>query len=142
MRIRLKNAFHDRVYEVNGTISIGRSQACDICVPHDPSVSRNHAMLRKEGKQLVVVDLNSRNGTFVADQKVETPTVVPSGAVLMVGKYGWRVETIQGEQQRAPLQPATWTEALELEDEDEREGEGRDHAITHPTRRKSLRRVG
>ena len=60
-----------------GIVTIGRSKDCTIAV-EDASLSRRHASLRVP--ELVLVDHASRNGTWVADTKldadVETPIVL------------------------------------------------------------------
>ncbi len=48
---------------------IGRSPDCDFCV-HDILLSRRHCMLEKEDSRWVVVDLVSKNGTFVGGCEV------------------------------------------------------------------------
>jgi len=48
---------------------VGRDPACLLCVD-DPSVSAQHASLRWTGDRWVVRDLLSRNGTFVAGQRI------------------------------------------------------------------------
>lgn len=39
-------------------------------------MSRNHAIIRKESTQLILVDLGSANGTFVNNQPISNPTVL------------------------------------------------------------------
>ena len=47
-----------------------------------------------EGAEMVVTDLQSTNGTFIEGARVLTPTVLPVGAVLQIGrqrlKHEWR----------------------------------------------------
>ena len=43
---------------------IGRAQGCDVCLPH-PQVSRQHALIRREGSSLVLYDNHSTNGVMV-----------------------------------------------------------------------------
>lgn len=53
----------------SGSHVIGRSPACQIIIPHD-SVSRRHARLSVAGSDVVVTDLNSRNGTFLNGTRI------------------------------------------------------------------------
>lgn len=54
-----------QVFEMNGTrISIGRIQDNDITIA-DPAVSRLHAVINIQGRNVTLVDANSRNGTTV-----------------------------------------------------------------------------
>jgi Nif-specific regulatory protein len=50
--------------------SIGRESASQICLS-DPSVSRRHCIVRREGELLKINDLESLNGTFVNDVPVK-----------------------------------------------------------------------
>lgn len=50
---------------------VGRSVDCDI-VLHDASVSRRHAELVIDGSTVTIRDLDSRNGTFVDDEPIES----------------------------------------------------------------------
>jgi FHA domain/Domain of unknown function (DUF1707) len=50
--------------EAERNVTLGRARDCD-CVLADPSVSRRHAELRREGERWLLRDLGSRNGTRV-----------------------------------------------------------------------------
>ena len=65
-------------------VVLGRDPDCDIRVP-DGDISRKHCrLLIKKGK-LYVQDLQSRNGTYVNDQLIETETPLQPGDQLRVG---------------------------------------------------------
>jgi len=51
-------------------VTIGRSRGATVSVPADEKLSRVHAKLRREGEQVAVEDLESRNGTRVNGQPV------------------------------------------------------------------------
>src|SRR5438270_10940229 len=55
---------------LKASCSIGRKTEKDLMIP-DPRVSRDHAMLVREGADIYVLDQNSRHGTFVNGEKVE-----------------------------------------------------------------------
>jgi serine phosphatase RsbU (regulator of sigma subunit)/pSer/pThr/pTyr-binding forkhead associated (FHA) protein len=63
--------------------SIGRSAGQDIVLA-DPSVSRHHAVILREGNVCTVVDQNSTYGTFLNAIRVER-SVLNSGDVLQMG---------------------------------------------------------
>ncbi len=63
---------------------LGRSPECHIQVA-DPWISSMHALFERRGDQLWVVDLDSRNGTFVDEQRVHEAAIQP-GARLRFGK--------------------------------------------------------
>ena len=52
-----------------GTTTIGRSPSNDIVVDED-GVSRRHAAIQGDAEGFFIVDLDSRNGTFVNETKV------------------------------------------------------------------------
>lgn len=63
---------------------LGRSPECHVQVA-DPWISSMHALFERRGEQLWVVDLDSRNGTFVDEQRVHEVALQP-GARLRFGK--------------------------------------------------------
>ncbi|HPC82831.1 MAG TPA: SpoIIE family protein phosphatase [Thermoanaerobaculaceae bacterium] len=62
---------------------LGRDPASDIVISH-PTVSRRHARLEWDGKQLTVEDLGSSGGTFVNGTRVQRERLAP-GDVLRLG---------------------------------------------------------
>jgi len=52
-------------------LTIGRHPDNDI-VPKDAAVSKHHAIIERVGEKLIVLDKESRNGTFVNDIKVQS----------------------------------------------------------------------
>jgi pSer/pThr/pTyr-binding forkhead associated (FHA) protein len=73
-----------RVVTLDDAIVIGRGADADLTLD-DPRASRRHARVRRSGSGALVEDLGSRNGTFVNDDQVESPTVVTAGDELLVG---------------------------------------------------------
>lgn len=72
--------------EIENTATIGRSGANTISFPGDPHVSRQHAMIRcQNGMTYQVIDLGSRNGTFVNGGQVVLPLALRDGAKVKVG---------------------------------------------------------
>ena len=69
---------------------IGRQQECDLCIPL-MIVSRRHCQLNRDGGELRVRDLGSRNGTYVNGQKVEEASLNP-GDELHVGPLKFAVQ--------------------------------------------------
>ncbi len=66
-------------------LHIGRDTACDILLS-DETVSNQHARLWFRNKQWWIEDLLSTNGTFLNDERLETPTILISGDEVRVGK--------------------------------------------------------
>jgi DNA-binding winged helix-turn-helix (wHTH) protein len=50
-----------------------------------PGVSRRHALIRVAGETATVEDLNSKNGTFVADRSLDSPTQLHDGDRIRIG---------------------------------------------------------
>ena len=66
---------------IGNTATIGRTSDNTICLHGSPLVSRQHALLRcHDGYRYQLIDLGSRNGTFVDDQRVVMPTTLSEGA--------------------------------------------------------------
>lgn len=63
---------------------IGRDPAARVFVDH-AAVSRRHASITVDAKQVLLEDLKSRNGTFLNGRKVDAPTPLQHGAVIGVG---------------------------------------------------------
>lgn len=71
---------------IGNTLTIGRTRENTVCLHFSPLVSRQHAIIRcHNGFQYQVIDLGSRNGTFVNDQRVVMPVSLTDGAVLRIG---------------------------------------------------------
>jgi len=81
-----------RKYELKGkVITVGRDPASDILISSD-SVSRRHARLSMEGSGRILTDLESTNGSYVADQPIISQ-VLHNGDQVKIGdtifKYLW-----------------------------------------------------
>jgi DNA-binding NtrC family response regulator len=70
---------------------VGTSPACDARLT-DTTVSRRHAALESDGSGLRVIDLDSRNGTWIGAVRVREGFVA-TGAVLRFGRTAAVVET-------------------------------------------------
>jgi predicted DNA-binding ribbon-helix-helix protein len=62
---------------------IGREPPADIIIP-DEEVSRRHAMLVSDGDQWWVIDLNSKNGTYLRGKRIQAAEL-GLGAEVLVG---------------------------------------------------------
>jgi adenylate cyclase len=71
--------------EVGNTATIGRSRDNTVSLHTNPHVSRQHAIIRcHNAYQFQIMDLGSRNGTFVNGRRVITPTILTDGAVIRI----------------------------------------------------------
>ena len=75
--------------------AIGRALDNDL-VLDDRSVSRYHAQLRAEKSGLIIVDLQSTNGTFVDGRRVVGAARLHDGASLVVGRVALRLQLGRG----------------------------------------------
>ncbi len=70
---------------VGNTVTIGRTRENSVCLNFSPLVSRQHAIIRcHNGYQYQLIDLGSRNGTYVDDQRVIMPVALTSGARIRI----------------------------------------------------------
>jgi adenylate cyclase len=71
--------------EVGNTATIGRSRDNTVSLHLAQHVSRQHAIIRCHNAfQYQIMDLGSRNGTFVNGRRVITPTLLTHGAVIRI----------------------------------------------------------
>jgi pSer/pThr/pTyr-binding forkhead associated (FHA) protein len=71
---------------------IGRNPKNDLAIPQDKQISGSHAYLRYEKAGLFIIDRNSRNGTFVNENKLtDSGCVLNSGDRIRVGKSTFEV---------------------------------------------------
>jgi diguanylate cyclase (GGDEF)-like protein len=74
-----------RKYNIDkATMVIGRSSKTDIQIDQE-SISRNHAKILNNGKQVAVRDLGSTNGTYVNDELVDEK-VLRDGDLIKIGR--------------------------------------------------------
>jgi pSer/pThr/pTyr-binding forkhead associated (FHA) protein len=69
-------------------VSIGRLVSNDICL-EDPFVSRHHCVIRTEGDEYMIEDLNSANGTYVNGELVKACSLTED-ALIRIGSSLFR----------------------------------------------------
>ena len=85
---------------------IGRGEDCHLR-PNSDLVSRHHCILFVGASGAAVRDLNSRNGTFVNDERITADTPLRSGDVLKIGQLTFEVRLKAGETADAAQATAT-----------------------------------
>lgn len=81
---------------IGNTATIGRTKDNTVCLSGSQLVSRQHALLRcHDGYQYQIIDLGSRNGTLVNDQRVVMPTTLTPGARIVIAKNELVFEQIE-----------------------------------------------
>ncbi|MBT8213548.1 MAG: DUF3662 and FHA domain-containing protein [Acidimicrobiia bacterium] len=63
---------------------VGRSAEADVVISN-PEVSRRHALIWREGSEVLVADLDSANGTTLNGANVEHPETVVAGDLIGLG---------------------------------------------------------
>lgn len=75
--------------------TMGRRDACHVCIPFDTLVSRLHASLEiTPDGHIWLVDEKSRNGTFFGREKVTVPYEIEQDDLFKVGKTLVRVQQL------------------------------------------------
>jgi len=67
-------------------VIIGRSTDSDLVLDH-PSVSKQHARVEWNGKDLVITDLDSRNGVYVNGNRLQQPYTLKGVEEVYVGTF-------------------------------------------------------
>jgi adenylate cyclase len=71
--------------EIANTATIGRSRDNTVSLHFSPHVSRQHAIIRcHNAYEYQIMDLGSRNGTFVDGRRVITPVTLRHGSVIRI----------------------------------------------------------
>jgi adenylate cyclase len=73
-------------------VTVGRMLGNDLILP-DHTISRNHAELESTPSGWKIVDLNSRNGTWVNDVLVKDALLAP-GCTITLGRFQLRLEEV------------------------------------------------
>ena len=83
-------------YEFNTEQAVfGRSLDSDVVIP-DPAVSKRHCILIREGENLRIQDLGSRNGTLINGTRIEGSASVNSGDTIQLGNVNLTIKSSTG----------------------------------------------
>ncbi len=77
-------------FPMGKSLKIGKASENDIVLDH-PTVSRNHAVLSRQGDQFLVQDQGSTNGTFIEGAQIREGYLKP-GAMLEIGDVQLRFQ--------------------------------------------------
>jgi pilus assembly protein CpaF len=88
---------------------IGKKETCDLVLDR-VNISREHCELLTVNGRTFVRDLKSRNGTYVAGQRIGGDTPLPDGAVIQLGDF---TLVLHEAQERAGTAAATPPEAAQ-----------------------------
>lgn len=82
----------------HNSVTIGRDQSCDITVP-DVSVSGSHCRILWNGKEHLLSDIGSSNGTYLNDEWIQNSRALATGDRIQVGLCHFSYEKIQPDDQ-------------------------------------------
>jgi ABC-type multidrug transport system ATPase subunit len=86
-RSLLRGSEQTERFEVGGGGVIGRDPHEVQYLLEHPHVSRRHARLAVEGRQVTITDLESSNGTYVNGRRITAPTPLAPGARVDIGPF-------------------------------------------------------
>ena len=91
--VLLSEGFTGRTYELKApATTVGRVSDNAFEIP-EASVSSHHAEILLRGAEVIVRDLNSTNGTFIAGERITGEAVLRPGQILRLGTVDMRLET-------------------------------------------------
>ncbi|MBV9169955.1 MAG: FHA domain-containing protein [Chloroflexi bacterium] len=70
--------------------TLGRAERAGLVLA-DPTVSAEHARIRRQGRRWTVADLGSTNGTLINDRRVDREAPLADGDILALGNVRLRV---------------------------------------------------
>src|SRR5206468_1341114 len=91
-----------------GRVSLGRSATNDLSYPEDSGLSRQHLVIERTGRDLVLRDLGSKNGTELNSERVTGTTVLQPGDKIKAGRL--TIEYRDGDT-KAPSQTVLFVES-------------------------------
>jgi pSer/pThr/pTyr-binding forkhead associated (FHA) protein/S1-C subfamily serine protease len=93
---------------VAGRMFIGRSPECPVHL-EGVGVSRQHALIEVVEQKVILTDLGSRNGTWLNDRKIDTPTELGDGDRLRISKIELQFRVGSATLPTRPHRPAPQT---------------------------------
>ena len=86
-------------------LNIGRTAPADIIVA-GAGVSRAHCVVEWDGDQLRVTDLNSTNGTYIDNKRIQGAAILEVGSILRIGNVSFEHEVRTRAQMEVQGKPA------------------------------------
>jgi len=92
--VGISGPYAGQVFQLDetGETTIGRQSDRKIALSGDNTVSREHARIANEGRQFVIYDMGSSNGTFVNNNRI-TQQALTNGDLVQIGSTKLRVES-------------------------------------------------
>lgn len=93
-------------------LKIGRTAPADIIVP-GIGVSRSHCLVEMTADKVRVTDLNSTNGTYIDNKRIERSEILPVGSMLRVGNISFEHEVVDRSELRKRSGPIDFQSAAD-----------------------------
>ena len=90
-------------YAVSRRTRIGRAPGCELLIDSS-SVSRHHALVLTNSRDVIIEDLHSTNGVLVNGRKV-TRQLLTDGDILTIGEAQFRLSVKPGPREPEPTEP-------------------------------------
>ena len=99
---------------ISGNLAFGRIAGSEVVLPDD-RVSRRHATIHAQGEaEFWLVDLGSRNGTYVNDRRVVQPVRLRDRDELRIGPFSFRFRQPGAESPAATVTHTTQQTLLDV----------------------------
>jgi hypothetical protein len=85
----------ERKMLVGHRVTVGRNPTNDIVLDGDSYVSSTHAILERVANGWSILDLTSRNGTYINGERISSPRILRTGDELRIGRTCLRFESAQ-----------------------------------------------
>ena len=77
----------------SGLLTLGRTPENDVVLPSG-SISRQHCKLEMQAGSVSIIDLNSSNGVYVDEKRIQSRTVINEQHDVRLGDYRLRLERV------------------------------------------------
>jgi len=101
---RLDDVDPESIMVTSSGLRFGRVAPADVIVT-GPAVSRAHCLVELAGDKLRVTDLNSTNGTYIDNKRIERSEILAVGSVLRVGNVSFEHEIRARAEMPQPADP-------------------------------------
>lgn len=110
----------------DGEVVVGRDETCQVRLATN-EVSRFHCRLRCDADQVMVTDLDSRNGTLINDLPIQGETELNPGDTLRIGPVAFQLAGKKGVASATPAKKNASDDSIMdwLADEEEGKSKGK-----------------
>ncbi len=74
------------VFSFKNSLDIGRDPGANLSLPLDRFISRHHAKILLAQPECFLEDLNSTNGTFIDNNRIQGRIILNNGQIFRVGR--------------------------------------------------------